>query len=463
MAQPEASAVSVSTPPLEAGLRVHLSVMMFLQFAIWGAWFVVFFPYLKWRGFSDQQAAAVMGNMALGAIFATLFAGYIADRFVASERMMGVLHLAGAGLLYWMAQIKDPKDYWTLFAVSLAYALVYNPTLALANSIAFSHVPNATRDFPGIRVLGTLGWIAIGLLLDLMVFAFLGVKASQSTAPLLTAAALSAGLGVYSFFLPHTPPPGKPGDAFPILKALRLFKDFSFAVFFIVSFVITIVLAFYYTVTGEYLEQWAGVKRTPSVMAIGQVAELILLPFLPFFLYRLGMKWVLAMGMLAWGVRYALFSVGGPDWVWPFTAVLVGIALHGVCFDFFFAAGFIHVDNEAPRDIRASGQALFSFLTYGLGMWLGSLLCGQVKALFTRTMLQPGGKWADEVSWQQFWLVPSAGVLLSLLVFLLFFREPPRQVPAALEEREVALPVSEEAGIIPAVPGETGITPATGA
>src|SRR5262245_51880253 len=142
MAQPGASAVSVSTPPLGAGLRLHLSVMMFLQFAIWGAWFVVFFPYLKGKGFSDEQAAAVMGNMALGAIFATLFAGYIADRFVASERMMGVLHLAGAGLLYWMAQIQDPKQYWTLFAVSLAYALVYNPTLALANSIAFSHVPN---------------------------------------------------------------------------------------------------------------------------------------------------------------------------------------------------------------------------------------------------------------------------------------------------------------------------------
>jgi nucleoside transporter len=350
--------------------------------------------------------------------------------------------------------------YWTMFGVSLAYALVYNPTLALSNSIAFSHVPNATRDVPGIRVLGTLGWIVIGFAVD-FICAAAGVKASGSNTPLLVAAGLSAALGVYSFFLPHTPPAGKPGDAIPILKALGLFKDFSFAVFFIVSFVITIVLAFYYTVTGDFLEQAAGVTRTPSTMAIGQVAELILLPFLPFFLHRFGMKWVLALGMLAWGVRYALFSIGGPDWVIPFSLVLIGIALHGVCFDFFFAAGFIHVDNEAPRDIRASGQALFSFLTYGVGMWLGSLLCGQVKGFFTQDTLMEGGKWVPVVDWRLFWLVPSVGVLLSLSVFVLFFRSPPRHVPAPeLLKGEVALPVSGETGIIPAT-GETGISPAT--
>jgi len=358
-----------------------------------------------------------MGNMALGAILSTLFAGHIADRFFSSERMMAVCHLGGAGLLYWMAQIQSPSDFWLLFGVTLAYALLYNPTLALSNSISFSHIPDATRDFPGIRVLGTLGWIAVGFLIDILFVQVVDgktVPASASNGPLLLAAGLSAALGVYSLFLPHTPPTGKAGDTIPFFKALGLFKDFSFAVFFIVSFVITIVLAFYYTSTSNFLENAAGVTKTGSTMLIGQVAELILLPLLPIFLWRMGMKWVLALGMLCWGIRYALFSQGGPEG-FPYVLVLIGVALHGICFDFFFAAGFIHVDNQAPRDIRASGQALFGFLTYGVGMWLGSLLAGKLGAYFT----DPVTKTMD---WQSFWLVPSVGVLISLVVFVLLFR-----------------------------------------
>jgi nucleoside transporter len=435
------------------GLRLNLSVMMFLQFAVWGAWFVLFVPYLKGKGFSNEQASALFGNMALGAILSTMFAGYIADRFIASQWLMAIFHLAGAGLLYWMAQIQSPEHYPLLFAVSLAYALLYNPTLALANSISFTHVPDGTRDFPGIRVLGTVGWIVAGLLVDALFKTVqaapdgtrVEVPASASNGPLLLAAGLSAALGVWSLFLPHTPPAGKPGDAIPFAKALGLFRDPSFAVFFGVSFVITIVLAFYYTFTSDFLQQAAGVTNTASTMAIGQAVELVLLPLLPFFLYRLGMKWVLALGMLAWGVRYALFAFGGPEG-FPFALVLLGVALHGVCFDFFFAAGFIHVDNEAPRDIRASGQALFYFLTYGVGMWLGNLLSGQLVSYFT-TEPSPGVKVVD---WHRFWLVPSAGVLASLVVFVLFFRMRPGPAhPAPLEKGEVALPVSGEPGVPP--------------
>src|SRR5262245_36992135 len=197
-----------TAPPLDPGLRLRLSIMMFLQFAIWGAWFVVFFPYLTGKGFSDAQAGDLMGNMALGAIISTMFAGYIADRFFSSERMMAVLHIVGAGLLYWMAQIQDKEKFWDLFAVTLAYALVYNPTLALSNSIAFSHIPNATRDFPGIRVLGTIGWIAVGFMIDLM-FKQTVVRdgqtvtldASASNGPLLLAAGLSLALGIFSLAL----------------------------------------------------------------------------------------------------------------------------------------------------------------------------------------------------------------------------------------------------------------------
>ena len=394
------------TPPLATGLRLNLSLMMFLEFAVWGSWFVVFYPYLKGKGFSDEQAGALIGNMALGAIFSSLFAGYIADRFFASERMMAVLHLLGAGFLYWMAQIPNPSEYWLLFGVSLAYSLLYNPTLTLANTITFRHVPDATRDFPGIRVLGTLGWIAVGFLIDLL-FAWDGRTAADTNGPLLFAAGLSALLGFYCLFLPHTPPTARREDTIPFLKAVGLFKDFSFAVFFSVSFVITIVLAFYFTCTSDFLKDKAGIQRIGSTMLIGQVCELIFLPLLPLFLWRLGMKWVLALGMLCWGIRYALFSVGGPQGL-PFALVITGVALHGFCFDFFFAAGFIHVDNEAPRDIRASGQALFSFLSYGVGMWLGNLLAGKLRAVYAG-------------DWYHFWLVPCIGVLASLTVFVLFF------------------------------------------
>jgi nucleoside transporter len=419
------------------GTRINLSIMMFLQFAVWGAWFVVFYPYLKGKGFSDDQAGALIGNMALGAIFSTMFAGYIADRFFSSEKLMAICHLAGAGLLYWMAQIDSPRQYWVLFAVTLAYALLYNPTLALSNSIAFRHIPDATRDFPGVRVLGTLGWIAAGFFIDFMYVqtdagGVVTQTASSTNGPLLLAAAVSAVLGVYSLLLPHTPPSGSINQGLPFVKAFALFKNFSFAVFFVVSFVITIVLAFYYASTSNFLEVQAGVKKTGSTMLIGQVCELLLLPLLPIFLWRIGMKWVLALGMLCWGIRYALFSQGGPEGL-PFVLVIIGIALHGVCFDFFFAAGFIHVDNEAPKDIRASGQALFSFLTYGVGMWLGSLLAGRLTSYFTN----PETKAVD---WQSFWLVPSAGVLASLAIFVIFFRmkSSPRPGMAAEPERSAA-------------------------
>lgn len=420
-------------PPLAFWTRLNLSIMMFLQFAIWGAWFVVFFPYLTGRGFTDVQAGALIGNVALGAILSNLFAGFLADRYFSSERMMGVLHLLGAGLLYWMAQLQTPAEYGLLFAVSLAYALCYNPTLALSNSIAFTHVPNATRDFPGVRVFGTIGWIVAGFLIDALYKQvtvgndgkIVVTPASASNGPLLLAASLSAALGIYSFCLPRTPPTGKSGDSIPFVKAIGLFRDPSFAVFFAVSFGITIVLAFYYTCTTVFIEQAAGVKDTGSTMAIGQIAELVLLPLLPLFLYRLGMKWVLALGMFCWGVRYFLFSQGGPEGL-PFAFVIIGIALHGICFDFFFAAGFIHVDNEAPRDIRASGQALFSFLTYGVGMWLGNMAAGWLKGYFTRDGV---------IDWRSFWLVPSVGVMMALVVFVMFFRMHSRsQRPDAISD-----------------------------
>jgi nucleoside transporter len=413
--------VSTAAPPLDIGPRLNLSGMMFIQFAIWGSWFVVFTTYLGKLGFSGTQQGLLFGNMALGAIISPMIVGLIADRWFASERLMALLHFAGAGLLVCMAYIQNPGYFAIFYVVSLAYALVYNPTLALANSITFHHVPDATRDFPGIRVLGTIGWIAANLVV--------GKALNQLTnQPLLLAAGLSALLGVWSWFLPHTPPSGKPSDALPFVKALALFKDFNFAVFFLVSGIITVVLAFYYSFAGPFLAQHTKLDQIPSwlsfyfvtadeksrpildvasTMLIGQICEIGFLLLLPFFLGRIGMKGVLALGMLAWGIRYALFSLGD-----PFGVLLVGVALHGICFDFFFAAGFIHVDNTAPKEIRASGQALFAFLTYGVGMWLGSMLSGVLK-----DFLSPGGA----TEWEIYWMIPSAGVMVAFLVFVIFF------------------------------------------
>ena len=424
--------------------------MMFLQYAIWGAWFVVVFLYLtKTRQFSGTEAASIIGTMALGTIFAPLFIGQIADRYFSSEKLMGVLHLAGAALLYLMAVV---TSFAAVYVVALIYALLYSPTLVLSNSITFTHVPDGGRDFPRIRVFGTIGWIVAGLIVGQVLTAFIP-SANSTNAPLFLAAGFSVALGLFSFALPHTPPPGKTGDSFPALRAVGLLRSPSFAVFFGVSFIITIVLAFYYSLTSDFLDrstlpQLAALANVPNgtlqytinlgfwrfplimnpetVMTIGQLSEMCLLPLLPWFLRRMGMKWVLAMGMAAWGIRYLLFALGANGYVSPW-AVIASLALHGVCFDFFFAAGFIYVDNEAPREIRASGQALFTFLTYGVGMWLGSELSGIIRDSYIASYTYD---WTDTwlpvirpiYDWYHIWILPSIGVLISLVIFALFFR-----------------------------------------
>jgi nucleoside transporter len=393
----------------------------------------------KTLNFSGAWRGGIYGTMALGTIFAPMIVGQIADRYFASEKLMGVLHLVGAGLLVAMAQMTEPLPF---FVVALLYALVYSPTLVLSNSITFAHVPDGARDFPSIRVMGTIGWIVANLIVGSFLTFYIA-KPDETNWPLWLAAGLSLVLGVHSFFLPHTPPAGKAGDAFPALRAVELLRSPSFAVFFGVSFVITIVLAFYYGFTGNYLNDAIlqgkpgaldlvlGDRTYPlalsvaTIMTLGQFAEMILLPFLPFFLKRFGMKWVLAIGMAAWGVRYLLFSLGArpldDPWAVAPWVVVLSLALHGVCFDFFFAAGFIHVDNEAPREIRASGQALFTFLTYGLGMWLGNVISGYVVDFYTS-----GPKEKPVFDWFWIWLWPSIGVLLSLAVFVIFFRMHPK-------------------------------------
>jgi len=397
-------------PALEMAVRIPLSVMNFLEFAIWGAWFVVLGNYLNSMQFSRKDIGSIYATMSLGSVISPMFVGTIADAYFASEQLMGVLHLIGAGLLYWMAQLQTARAfYW----VALAYALVYGPTLALSGSVTFVNVPDGQRDFPTIRVLGTIGWIVAGLALRLM------LKAGEpvNNRPILLAAGLSLVLGVYSFFLPHTPPKGT--GEIPFWKAINLLSDFSFAVFFGVSFFITLALAFYYGWTALYLESDAGVKpeNVGPLMTIGQWMEIIFLLLLPWFLDAMSMKWVLAIGMAAWGVRYAIFASRA-----PFPILLFGISLHGICFDFFFAAGFIYVDKTAPKDIAASGQALFAVLTYGLGMWLGTEASGWLNEWATKEEKDPQtGLTTRKTDWTQFWIIPCVGVVIALIAFVVLF------------------------------------------
>lgn len=419
-------------PPMAWGPWLSFAAMMFFQFAIWGAWFPVLGNYLTQLAFTKDRIGAIYSTMALGTIFAPMIFGQLADVYFASQKLMGVLHLVGGCLLIVLARIRPPQlasdgavdpdktrtTSYVFFGVALLYAFAYSPTLALSNSVAFSHIPDATRDFPGIRVFGTIGWIVAGMLVGKVLVVF-AADPKRTNLPLILAALFSFALGAYSFFLPDTPPKGQAGETLPFLRAFELLKETSFAVFFGVSFVITIVLAFYYGFTGIWLEKKIGVKDVASTMTIGQWSEMIILPFLPWFLSHLGMKWVLVVGMAAWGIRYAFFAFALPRKVrvggFTFDPIILTLVLHGICFDFFFAAGFIHVDNTAPKEIKASAQALFAFLTYGLGMWIGNVASGFVAERFT-------DKATQTTDWKKFWLVPCVGVFASLAVFAIWFR-----------------------------------------
>jgi nucleoside transporter len=398
-------------PSLSLDLRIPLSILHFLEFAVWGAWWVVLGNYLNSLNFSRKDIGSIYATMSLGAVLAPMFIGTIADRYFATEQLMAVSHLVGAGLLLWLARIRTPRlFYW----VALVYALIYAPTLALVNSIVFAHVPDAARDFPTIRVLGTIGWILAGMSL----YFFIKPGEPVNNRPILLAAGLSLLLGIACFFLPHTPPRATESEI-PFLKAFALLKDPSFAVFFGVSFFITLALAFYYSFTALYLESAHKVKpeNVGPLMTIGQWVEIIFMFTLPWFLAVFEMKWVLAMGMAAWGLRYAIFASMG-----PLPIILFGVALHGICFDFFFAAGFIHVENTAPKDIQASGQSLFAVLTYGLGMYLGTEFSGWLNQRCTRETIDPrSGEKVTTTDWRTFWLVPCVGVLIALAAFVLFF------------------------------------------
>lgn len=382
---------------------------MFLEFFIWGAWYVTMGTYLdKVLHASGTKIGSAYSAMAIATIFSPFFVGMIADRFFAAQKLLGILHLAGAALLYELTTISNPDTfYW----IVLIYSLLYAPTLALANSVAFRQMKDPGEQFASIRVFGTIGWIVTGWLLD-KVFK---IGTDQLAFTFKMAAVASAALGLLSFFLPDTPPKAK-GTKSTFAQILGvdafvLFKDSSFTVFFIASVLICIPLSFYYSLTNLFLTD-AGMKNATSNMTFGQFSEALFILLIPVFFRRLGVKWMIALGMIAWALRFLCFGYGnaGPgEWM-----LFAGIILHGVCFDFFFVTGQIYTDSKAGVRIQSSAQGMITMATYGIGMWIGTLLSGYVKDHYTVN---------DVSNWKSIWMVP-AGIAAGVLVlFVLFFRD----------------------------------------
>ena len=363
---------------MNLSIRLQLSVMMFLQFFIWGSWYVTAPNYLGTIGFQAGDTANTYSVGPIAGMITPLFVGLLADRFFSAQRVLGVLHLLGAVIMFCaigFMQGESPSPNILNWGFFFGYMLTYFPTLALTNTIAMKNMTNPEKEFPGIRVLGTIGWIAAGFALTLG-----GYETNVGMFYMTAVAALL--LGLFSFFLPDTPPV-KDGDITISqifgLDALALFKDRSYLVFIISSMLICIPLAFYYQIASRVVEH-VGLP-IGTTMSYGQISEIFFMVVMPFFFARFGVKWMLAIGMLAWVLRYGLFAIGAPDelrWM-----IIIGIVLHGICYDFFFVTGQIYTDQKADKPIRAQAQGLLVMLTLGLGMMIGAQAAGYVEARYT--------------------------------------------------------------------------------
>jgi nucleoside transporter len=407
---------------MKLNVRLQLSAMMFLNFFVWGIWFVTMGTYLiKGNiGATDGQTGLAYGTQCLGAIIAPFIIGMIADRFFAAQKILGVLHLVGAALLYY---ITTQNTFDSFYYILLVYMVIYMPTLALVNSIALSQTTNAEKQFSGIRMWGTIGWIIAGVVIKLMDW-----EASPSTLNITfkVAAIVSAIFGVISFFLPNTPPPkaGKNVSFKEVigLDALNVLKDKNYLVFFVASVLICIPLAFYYGQTNLFLNE-SGMKGAAGEMIWGQIAETLFLFLMPFFFKRFGVKQMLLIGMIAWVIRYLVFAYGDMNsGVWM---LYLGILLHGICYDFFFVTGQIYTDKKAGENVRSSAQGLITLATYGVGMYIGFWAAGNYAAKHAIT--DAAGKIIGH-NWQAIWIFPCLFAACVALLFFVFFRNDKKEI-----------------------------------
>ena len=391
-------------------ITVRLSVMMFLQFFIWGGWFVTLGTFLGNNiNATDSQIAQAFSTQSWGAIIAPFIIGLIADRYFNAERILGILHLVGAGLMYLMA---NTTDFAGFYPYVLGYMILYMPTLALVNSVAFRTMDDPSKDFSKIRVWGTVGWILAGLVISL-VFAWdsaEAIAAGMLKNTFIMTAIASAALGLFSFSLPKTPPMVDKSEKAGIrdilgLDALKLLADKNFAVFFFSSVLICIPLAFYYQNANPFLTE-IGVEGATGKMTIGQISEVLFMLLLPVFLKKYGIKKTLLFGMLAWALRYVLFAYGNADGL--VFMLLIGIALHGICYDFFFVSGQIYTDSKAGEKYKSSAQGLITLATYGVGMLIGFWAAGQISEYYVTS---------DGHDWASIWVLPA---VFSAVVFVIF-------------------------------------------
>lgn len=401
---------------MKSTTRIQLSFMMFLEFFIWGGWFVTLGTFLNNNlQASGTESANVFSTQSWGAIIAPFIIGLIADRFFNAEKILGILHIAGAVLMY---QMYTSSNITSFYPYVLSYMILYMPTLALVNSVAFNQMKDPEKEFSIIRVFGTIGWIVAGLLISYLFH----WDSKESTAAgalkytFLMSAISSLLLGLFSFTLPKTPPKKPTGEKVSIsemlgLNALKLLKDKNFAIFFISSILICIPLAFYYQNANSFLSN-IGMSNPTGKMTIGQASEVLFLLALPLFFSKYGFKKTILVGMLAWTIRYALFAYGNAGEL--SFMLLIGIALHGVCYDFFFVSGQIYTNAKAGEQYKSAAQGLITLATYGVGMLIGFWVAGLITDQYKLG--------ENSFNYKMIWIIPSGIALLVFLIFAALFK-----------------------------------------
>jgi nucleoside transporter len=395
---------------MNIGIRVKLSTMMFLEFFIWGAWFVTMGTYLTVTlKATGTQNAGAYATQSLGAIIAPFVIGLIADKYFSAQKILGVLHLLGAASLYYATTIADFDKFYPNI---LFYMIIYMPTLALVNSVSFKQMQNPSKEFPLIRVFGTAGWIIAGITIGLLGWE----KSGTLVLTFKMASVASLILGLLSFTLPDTPPVKKGqkttfGDIIG-LDSIGLLKNKSYLIFFLASVAICVPLAFYYNFTNPFLNE-VGVKAAAGVQSMGQMSELAFMAAMPLFFVRFGVKKMLAIGMLAWVLRYIFFAYG--DAGSSYWMLIAGIVMHGICYDFFFVTGQIYTDNLAGERFKSAAQGFITLATYGVGMLIGSYISGPIVDHWKTS--------ETSHNWQTIWLIPAGIAAVVLIFFLALFKD----------------------------------------